>query len=536
VQHPEWSVGVEEPAELKSIIYNELSKVQNKPTPAQVEALFKQITATREIEFTLNKLSELDSQAVYIPCDITDQQQVKECIKQAESKLGTITGIIHGAGNIADKKIEHKTEKDFDIVYNTKVKGLLNLLRVVDESSLRYLSLFSSVSGYYGNAGQTDYALANEALNKTALSIQCRSPHIHVRSFIWGPWEKGMVNPQLKKLYDQYKIKLIPVEEGNQYFANEFRAENHSPLVIIGSPIQIPKVRIQSPVRIFRIISPRTNPFILDHVVGGKAVLPLANAIAWMVNACEHLLSGYFFHQCVDFNVLKGILFDREDQGILLQIEIKLLETSPEEECITFQATVSSIDQDDKTVYHYRSTIQFGQQPLETRHVPIQSYSSNLLEITGEELYQTYRLFHGPSFQGIQTVIQQSESSITAEVKLPCLPNSVQGNFLGSSLNPFLFDVVMQCCGCVTESYSLPLSIDAVKQFRPLCFDRNYIIQAEKELETEKKLITHATLLELDGTVCMTVTRCKSIIMPDMHDKYKQNRLASLLSSNQTVE
>jgi NAD(P)-dependent dehydrogenase (short-subunit alcohol dehydrogenase family) len=42
--------------------------------------------------------------------------------------MGAVEVVIHGAGLLADKLINEKTEKDFDSVFGVKVMGLRNLL------------------------------------------------------------------------------------------------------------------------------------------------------------------------------------------------------------------------------------------------------------------------------------------------------------------------------------------------------------------------------------------------------------------------
>ena len=97
--------------------------------------------------------------------DVTDVAALKAKIPQAAARIGAVTGIIHGAGNLADKLIEKKTSEDFEKVYTAKVQGLENLLNSIPVSQLQHLVLFSSVTGFYGNIGQSDYAIANEILN-----------------------------------------------------------------------------------------------------------------------------------------------------------------------------------------------------------------------------------------------------------------------------------------------------------------------------------------------------------------------------------
>jgi len=93
-------------------------------------------------------------------------------------------------------------------VYGTKVAGLRAVLTACDPRFLSHLIVFSSLAGFHGNRGQTDYASANEVLNKVrfidgvfrlthvsqaAHAVQARYPNCRARAFDFGPWGGGMV-------------------------------------------------------------------------------------------------------------------------------------------------------------------------------------------------------------------------------------------------------------------------------------------------------------------------------------------------------
>ncbi len=106
-------------------------------------------------------------------------------------------------------------------MFNTKVTGLINLLAAIGEDPLRHLTLFSSVSARMGNAGQIDYAMANEVLNKMAQKLAALKPDCRVKSINWGPWERGMVTEALKRTFLQKGIELIPAFAGAQSMISE---------------------------------------------------------------------------------------------------------------------------------------------------------------------------------------------------------------------------------------------------------------------------------------------------------------------------
>src|SRR5262249_34944844 len=157
--------------------------------------------------------------------DIRDAAAVMSVLTTICQQLNApIRGIIHGAGVLADARIEDKTVEQFDRVYGTKVSGFQALLRAIDPNELRAMVLFSSSTGRFGRTGQVDYAIANEVLNKLAQQQARRLPQCRVVSVNWGPWDGGMVNPALKNVFAQEGIGLIPLEAGANYFVEELRS------------------------------------------------------------------------------------------------------------------------------------------------------------------------------------------------------------------------------------------------------------------------------------------------------------------------
>src|SRR5205823_574264 len=152
---------------------------------------------------------------------------------RVRQEFGPVRGLIHGAGVLADARIEDKSGEQFDRVYGTKVAGLRALLAAVAPEDLRALVLFSSSTGRFGRTGQVDYAVANEVLNKVARQQARRLPGCRVVSVNWGPWDGGMVTPALKKLFEQEGIGVIPLAEGARYLVQELRAGDRGAVEVV---------------------------------------------------------------------------------------------------------------------------------------------------------------------------------------------------------------------------------------------------------------------------------------------------------------
>ena len=238
-EEPVWAHNCFDEPELKKLAMQELSAQGIKPTPVKVKELLQPVLSAREIQSTLNAISKAGGIARYISADVTNGAAMAERIAPAVAELGAITGIIHGAGVLADKFIEQKTVADFESVYSTKVQGMQAMLSCVEAAKLQQLILFSSAAGFYGNTGQADYSVANEILNKTALRFKQLHPSCQVISFNWGPWDGGMVTPELKRMFAERNVFVIPVAAGAELFANEVAAaNNHATQIMVGNDMR----------------------------------------------------------------------------------------------------------------------------------------------------------------------------------------------------------------------------------------------------------------------------------------------------------
>jgi len=200
-------------------------------------------------------------------------------------------------------------------VLNTKIEGIEAMLSLVDNDSLEYLVMFSSAAGFYGNNGQSDYSVANEILNKTAHQFRHFYPNCHVVSFNWGPWDGGMVTAELKRYFQERQVEIIPMDEGVEIFSNELHQNRAATIqLLVGSSMRSDADNTNTPLRTFLINTQlllEDNPFLNDHVIGENPVLPSATALSWMANICERISPSYSFFECENFQVLKGIVFDK---------------------------------------------------------------------------------------------------------------------------------------------------------------------------------------------------------------------------------
>jgi NAD(P)-dependent dehydrogenase (short-subunit alcohol dehydrogenase family) len=510
---PDWAQGALDDAELKRRIMEHLTGDGQKTTPQAVAQQFRNLKAQKEIEATLASIRQAGAEVEYIDADITAPVELlKSRLAEPVQRLGKISGVIHGAGVLADRRIEKKTLADLETVLSPKVAGLQKLLKIVPASQLDFLVLFSSIAGFFGNIGQADYAMANEVLNKAAYQIKRDNPACHVVSINWGPWDSGMVTPELKRAFAERNMTLIPTDAGAELLVKEITAHDQSsdqPVQIVVGAVPTRMAGVFSNklehYQISRHLSLDANPFLRDHQIGHKPVLPATCAASWLASSCEQLYPGLNFHLIEDFKVLKGIVFDETlaDEYIL---DLEEIEKVPGQK-VSFFGRIWSHGKNGHLLYHYSLNVTLlSQLPSSPIHsLPIHLVADSSQIILGKDLYQDGILFHGPAFQGVKRVLSMSDTQVVMECRLPPIDACQQGQFPLQTSNPFIYDAIVQSLLIWTQyndhAPCLPSYLASLEQYRPIPFDETCRVDMHIVSHTETAVVADIWVMNNAGEV-----------------------------------
>ena len=506
-QLPAFAHDTEEEGAMKRLIMEDFKARGEKPSLPAVKKLYNQIAAKKEIDATLNAITQSGGQAIYLKGDVTNPASFKNDLLMATQKLGKVNGVIHGAGRLADKYIQDKTATDFDNVLSVKLDGLLSLMASVDIHNLDHLVLFSSVAGFYGNVGQTDYAIANEILSKAAHQFKTNHPNTKVSAINWGAWDSGMVSGELKVQFEAAGVKLVNSEGGAALMVNEFnRAYDAEPQVVIGetlpSAVSYLGDHLQT-YQLLRTLKANKNPFLNHHVIQGNPVLPIVNAVGWMAGSCEQLYPDFKIHKIENTKLFKGLVFDgTEPQNF--KIEIKETKKSTDEIC--FQVRISSPGKK-LPVYHYQAEVQLVPKKINLEAPNFKPVlSGNFTPEAGNHLYTDGTLFHGPYYQGIDQILDFNDQQIVLACTAPEIPLSQQGQFPVISANTFFADIQYQ--GMVVwvarkngGSKSLPLRTDRVTLYAPMKFGQKLWVHVAIKESNDFMMMADCTVYDENGKV-----------------------------------
>lgn len=393
--------------ELKRILSHSPGSAQDLK---QISRVVARILAVREIRSTLSSLEKAGSPCAYFAADMLDAPGVERAVAAARERFGPITAIIHGAGVIADRKIADKTDDQFALVFETKTAGLRALLSATESDPVDTICLFSSVAGRFGNAGQCDYAAANEVLNKVAaFEAQRRGPGCVVRSIAWGPWDGGMVTAPLAAHFRSRGAGLIPLASGARAFVRELQHATGGAEVVIAADgnlfseaRQTENTKTEYSTEI--LVSRETYPFLDSHRIQQHVIVPLVLVNEWFHRFAESCWRERRVVNCRDLRVLRGIpLPDFESGGHLMRIIAK---PGGAEEV---RCELRSLD----GTLHYSATLDVRSGGNQDEAAP-ECLGVMETQIASDVYSANGDLFHGPDFRVIERILSLDESAAAA--------------------------------------------------------------------------------------------------------------------------
>ena len=214
--------GVDDPAKIKAALLYAHNGRARELKPAQLEAEYQAFRRNREIVENINRMREAGAVVEYRQVDVVDSEAFGAVIRGWQAEFGPFEGIVHGVGVIEDKLVKDKSLESFDRVLRTKLGSASVLARTIDPSQLKLTAFFSSISGRFGNRGQSDYAAANDGLNKLAQSLNRKWPG-RVVSINWGAWGGIGLGAELKSRLEEHGLSMIEPEDGVKCFIEELR-------------------------------------------------------------------------------------------------------------------------------------------------------------------------------------------------------------------------------------------------------------------------------------------------------------------------
>ena len=130
--------------------------------------------AAKQAEATAKQIANEGGTATAHPCDVTDQDQVRDLFQQIFAK-GKIDILVNNAGVSHIGSVENTTEEDFDRLFRVNVKGIYNGMRVcVGHMKVNGGGVILNMASIAGSAGLSDrfaYSMSKGAVIAMTYSV-----------------------------------------------------------------------------------------------------------------------------------------------------------------------------------------------------------------------------------------------------------------------------------------------------------------------------------------------------------------------------
>ena len=526
-----------------------------KMTPGEIGKRVQAVIGLREMLANVADLRAAGAEVEYYAIDVTDEDGVQALVEGVARRHGRIDGVVHGAGVIEDKLLADKRSDSWSRVVDTKVVGMLLLQKFVDPSRLKFFSVFSSVAGRYGNSGQSDYATANELMNRLCVALQARwDQRVAVSALCWGPWGPtkfgaGMVTADTEAKFAEQGVRLVSAALGRKLFRGELSCTAGTPVEIVcGEALWdtreeelgvIRRVAVHAPAdgaalgpligfsqeqagtggeRILPLrLDASRHRYLHEHVLDGKPVLPAAVALELMAEAAKIMWPGWRVVEVREHKLFKGVELkgmDTHDSARSLQVRIAPPPYGSSEG-FEVAASLESELAPGRFIPHYRCVLRLEQMLPAPERAEREFHDDKALSTA--KAYGEW-LFHGPRFQVIERIDGLSPQGAGASVR-----STRPAQWLADGTNdgddwvfdPGLLDAAAQMAWLWSRAYrdesALPARFGRVVRYRERFPERMHMQYTR--VPTDDASLIRGNLIFLDdaGETVMAIEELDSV-------------------------
>jgi malonyl CoA-acyl carrier protein transacylase len=441
----------------------ELRAAGRKTTPRLVEEKLRPLRVAEEARSNVARMRDLGADVEVLACDMADPAAVRELIRSVLRRHRGLDVVVHGAGVEESRQLQDKDEAGFKRVFDGKAVGGLALMGALPPDAF-FVSM-GSIAGRFGNAGQVDYAAANEAM---AAVCRTRPRSLHVCWTAWG--DVGMaVRGGMETLLTTRGIELLPAPAGAALLCDMIGTGVTGEVLVAGAlgdfrcpPLHplLDDVELVGDVAIARrSLTLTSDPWMADHAIDGTPVLPGVIGLEMMVAAAlsAHPRGRYVGAEDITFNAPLKLYRDEPTM-----VEVRAEPTGDGAVLCRLSSTRKSRAGREFRTDHFEALVQLEEMPLLAALPAIFGPEESLAQ---REIYR--RFFHGPAFQVLRDAEWVAIQGLlaTAAVEHASIAE-------GLLTDPLVLEAAFQAAGlhrmAVDGVMALPAGVDAVELVRPV--------------------------------------------------------------------
>jgi NAD(P)-dependent dehydrogenase (short-subunit alcohol dehydrogenase family) len=377
----------------------------------------------------------------YHSVDLRDGEAVAAVIDEVRETHGRIDVLLHAAGLEISKPLEKKDRPEFELVFGVKADGWFNLLKAAADMPIGATVAFSSVAGRFGNAGQTDYAAANNMLCSIASGMRRSRPGTRGIALDWTAWGGiGMATRgSIPTIMAAAGVQMLPPEAGIAWIRRELTASGFDGEVVVAGRLgmmatefdpaggvdpaafteacaqagpmvgEVARTSVHDGLVVRTTLDPKAQPFLDDHR-GDRvtALLPGVMGIEGMVETARLLAPEWVLAAVEDVDFQAPLKFYRDEPRTL---EITAL-IHPDGEDLLAECRIEAErqlpGQDEPTrTTHFTGRVRLSRTAPQAEHEDPPARAG--AQATAEDVYRMY--FHGPAYQVVSTAWRAGDGS-----------------------------------------------------------------------------------------------------------------------------
>ena len=472
----------------------------DRPTPKSVERELARIEREKAALDAITAIERAGGSAHWHQVDLCDTDQVTAAVQRALADRGRIDVVVHGAGIDISHNLLDKPQTEYDLVFDVKAHGWLNLMAGLGDSVPGAVVAFSSIAGRFGNAGQTDYSAANDLLCKSVSNLR-RSGATRGIAIDWTAWASiGMASRgSIPKVMEAAGIEMLPPAVGVPVVRRELTAagpggelleagslgllaqERHATggldvdrataaLAENGGPMtgRVAGFSSEGMVTVVTELDPTRQAFLDHHRIDGTAVLPGVMGLEGFAEAARSLLPDFHVVELTDVELLAPFKFFRDEpRTVILRASLRDGGEG------TLEAQCELIGRRDLPGRGEQQTRHFVGRARLARKAPAAPKAHALPEPEGTDgrgvgrdaVYGVY--FHGPAYQVLERA-WRDDGHVIGKLAAE-LPDDHDPATQPTELAPRLIELCFQTAGVwelgTAGRMALPTHVDRVVQF-----------------------------------------------------------------------
>ena len=467
-------------------------------TPALVEKELAGLERAQAARAAIDAVRAAGGTARYYSVNLTDADAVAKIVGEVRERSGRIDVLLHAAGMERSRFLPDKDPREFDLVFDVKADGWFNLLHAIGDMPLRATVAFSSIAGRFGNAGQADYSSANDLLCKIASSFRTTRPATRGIAIDWTAWGGiGMATRgSIPEMMARAGIDMLPPEAGIPWIRRDLTEGGTRGEVVVAGALgimmnewdatggldptaattaapafgpmigKIAGMSLQGCLTIETTLDPAIQPFLHDHQIEGRPVLPGVMGIEAFAEAALCMLPGWRVEAIEDVNFLAPFKFYRsEPRTVTIEAVFRPRGESVVVDCRLNGSRSLPNQTEPQVTTHFTARVRLTRRAPETVAAPAPGEPAGAM-VEAADIYRVF--FHGPAYQVLERAWLDDDRTVGQFYK--GLPNSHYPPDRPTAMAPRLIELCFQAAALREVAgqgrIGLPLHVDQVCLWR----------------------------------------------------------------------